>query len=132
MDSQVNAVSRAAWCHLHRISHVRRYLSIDQAKSAIHAYVTSRLDQNNSLLVGIPSYLIVKLQKIQNAAAKILLGGNKHDHVTPLLMQLHWLPMEQRVPFKILLLVYKVINGKGPCYLHSILCDYKPQRQLWS
>ena len=73
----------------------------------IHAYVISRLDQNNSLLLGLPKFMIKRLQMIQNAAARLILGGQKRDHVTPLLIQLHWLPVEKRIIFKVLLLVYK-------------------------
>ena len=62
-----------------------------------------------------------KLQLIQNSAAKIILGGKKHDHVTDHLIKLHWLPISQRRVFKILLLVFKALNGQGPIYLAEML-----------
>ena len=114
------------------ISKIRPYLTKEQTQCIIHAYVTSRLDQNNSLLSGIPSTLLNKLQKIQNASAKLILGGKKNDHVTGLLKELHWLPLSQRYAFKILLFVFKTLNGNGPAYLKELLCEYKPSRSLRS
>ena len=129
---QLSSTCKSAWFHLHQISKIRRYLTTEQAKSVIHAYVTSRLDQNNSLLIGLPKNHIKCLQNVQNASAKLIMGGKKHDHVTPILRDLHWLPIESRIIFKILLLTFKVLNGKGPVYLKDILRYYKPTRNLRS
>ena len=74
MDKQVNATCKAAWYNLYNISHIRRFLTRDQAKSAIHAYVTSKLDYNNALLAMAPQSLIYKLQRVQNAAARLISG----------------------------------------------------------
>ena len=98
MEQQVIRTAQTAWFHLFNISKIRPYLTKEQTQSTIHAYVTSRLDQNNSLLNGIPSYLTRRLQKIQNAAARIILG--RSIHVTHLLKELHWLPVSQRQKFK--------------------------------
>ena len=132
MDSQVSSVSKSAWYHLYQISKIRQHLTTEQSKCAIHAYVTSRLDQNNSLLAGIPSYLLAKLQRIQNAAAKVISRGKKRDHVTPILKELHWLPVYERIIFKTVLLVFKTLNGIGPAYLQDIVCVYQPARSLRS
>ena len=121
METQITKTSQIAGHNLFSISKIRKYLSIDQSKTIIHSYVTSRLDQNNSLLIGVPSLLINRLQSIQNAAAKIILGGRKRDHVTGLLMELHWLPLSQRRVFKLLLLVFKTLNGMGPGYFKESL-----------
>ena len=67
-----------------------------------------------SLLFGIPKHLVYRLQLAQNCAARLILGGRKHDHVPPLLKELHWLPVEQRIIFKILLLTFKAL---GPDYM---------------
>ena len=117
MEKQLTSVSKSCWYHLYQISKIRRYLTTEQAKSVIHAYVTSRLDQNNSLLLGLPKKSLRCLQCIQNACAKLIVGGKKHDHVTPILISLHWLPVEQRIIFKVLLLAFKALNEKGPTYL---------------
>ena len=69
MEVQVIRTTQTAWHHLFSIRKIRPYLTVDQTKTIIHAYVTSRLDQNNSLLSGVPAYLLYRLQKVQNAAA---------------------------------------------------------------
>ena len=132
MVEQVNQLSRTAWFHLHRISKIRQYLTTEQTQCIIHAYVTSRLDQNNSLLSGVPSTLLKKLQTIQNASAKVIVGRKKYDHVTEHLKELHWLPISQRYVFKILLIVFKTLSGKGPDYIKDLLQSYEPSRKLRS
>ena len=130
MGTQVNTMCKSAWFHLYMIGKIRSYLSDDQTKSVVHAYVTSKLDGNNALLIGPRrDYLIDKLQLVQNAAAKIITKSKKFDHVTPLLRQLHWLPISKRITFKVLLLVYKSFNDMGPVYLRDLLIYYKPKRE---
>ena len=125
MEAQVVKTAQTAWYHLYSISKIRPYLTTEQARCVVHAYVTSRLDQNNSLLSGVSeTILLAKLQRVQKAAAKLILGGKKLDHVTPLLNKLHWLPVPQRVIFKIVLLVHKTLHGNGPAYLRELLKSY--------
>ena len=90
----MSVVCKAARYHLHNISLARRFLSKEAAEKAIHAFVMSRLDCNNSLLYGLPSCELQKLQKVQNAGARILKGESKRCHITPVLKQLHWLPIQ--------------------------------------
>ena len=78
-------------------------------KTAVHAYVTSKLDGNNALLAGTP-VLIKQIQRVQNSAVKLVTKSKKHDHVTPLLANLHWLPIKDRIIFKILLLTFKALK----------------------
>ena len=73
-----------------------------------------------------------KLQLIQNAAAKLIFGAKKFDHVTPILHTFHWLPIQLRIIFKVLLLTYKSLNGYGPIYLQDLLTLYQPSRCLRS
>ncbi len=79
----------------------------------------------NSLLYGLPDSLFQKLQRMQNAAARMLTRTPKYDHVTPILKQLHWLPVSQRVTYKVLMIVFKVIHGLAPAYLEEML-ELKP------
>ena len=92
----------------------------------------SRLDYCNSLLYGINWYLVSQLQRCQNNTARFVSLRRKYDHITPVLKDLHWLPVEYRINYKILLLAYKAQHGMAPPYLSSLLSPYKPGRSLRS
>jgi len=85
--------------------------------TVVHAFLTSRIDYCNSLLYDISDYNINPLQRIQNSAARIVTDSRKYDHFTPILQKLHWLPIRQRIHFKILLITDKSINDMAPEYL---------------
>ena len=95
-------------------------------------FLTSRLDNMNALLCKLPNFQIQKLQRIQNHAARIIKKCKKTDHITPLLFDLHWLPIKFRIEYKILLLVFKCLHGEGPEYLASLLEDYNQPMGLRS
>ena len=98
----------------------------------IHSFVSSKLDFCNSLLFGAQKRNIVKLPSVQNAAARIIAGLKKRDHITETLRDLHWLPVEERIVFKINLITFKTLNGSGPRYLEDILKFYHQSRTLRS
>ena len=132
MKCNVTAICKSAYYHLRNIGSVRKYLTSDSAAQIIHAFVTSRLDYCNSLLAGIPASSVARLQKIQNTAARIITLSRKLDHITPVLVQLHWLPVPLRIQFKILLITFKIRLGSAPSYLSDLVSDYKPGRTLRS
>ena len=101
-------------------------------KTLVHAFVTCRLDNGNALLYGLPKYPIAKLQAVLNCVARLILCKQKYDHATPSLIQLHWLPVSQRIIFKILLLTFKALNGLVPMYVTELLDRYLPLRPLRS
>ena len=85
-EDHVNELCRTAFYHIRNISRICSCLSIDSTKTVVHALVTSCLDHCNSLLYGLPDYLIQRLQYVMNAAAKVITCKQKFDHVTPLLI----------------------------------------------
>ncbi len=101
-------------------------LSMSNVEMLIHAFM--RLDYCNALLGGCSACLINKLQMVQNAAAKVLTRTRKYDHISPVLSTLRWLPIKYRIDFKVLLIIYKALNGLAPQYLSH----YSPPRPLRS
>ena len=98
----------------------------------MHAFITSRLDYCNALYLGASQASISRLQLVQNAAARLLTGTRRQEHITPVLASLHWLPVRFRVDFKILLFAFKCLNGLAPTYLSDLLEPYVPSRTLRS
>ena len=90
------------------------------------------LDHCNSLLYSLPNYQIKKLQYVQNAVALLITLSRKHEHITPILFNLHWLPINYHIMFKILLITYKAPNNLAPSYIRDLLIPYIPSRQLRS
>jgi len=122
MQQHIANISRQSYFQLRQLRVVSRSLTMDALKMLLHAFVFSRLDYCNSLFFGLPDTSISKLQSVQNAAARLFGGLRKFDHVTPILRdQLHWLPIRQRIDFKIATLVYKSLNHLAPQYLLDML-----------
>ena len=132
MEHQINSVCRSAYFHLRNIGHIRKYLTVDATKSLVNALVTSRLDYCNALLIGVPNTVLSKLQRVQNTAARIITRTPRWNHITPVLKDLHWLPVCYRIQFKILTHTYTALNGQSPSYLKDMLEVYRPVRDLRS
>ena len=103
MENNISSKIQSAYYQLHRISKIRNYLDQHSCKMLVNSLGTSRIDFNNSLLAGLPSSTLIKrLQVAQNHAARLITRTRMRDHVTPILKALHWLPITQRVKYKIL------------------------------
>ena len=120
-NDHINEICKKASFAVRSIGHIRRYLPYEGLKVLVNSLVISRLDYCNSVLYGIPKYQRDKLQKIQNIAARMITGTRSTDHITSTLKNLHWLPVEARINFKILLITYKILNGQSTSYLESII-----------
>ena len=107
MDTQISSICKTAFFHLYNIRRIRKFLNFECTKILVNAFVTSRLDFCNSLLYGLPKNQLYKLQRVQNAAACLTCNVVRFEHITPSLYMLHWLPVNYRIQFKILLFVYK-------------------------
>lgn len=131
-DGHIKAVTKSAFYHLKNIAKLRDFMSVNDLEKLVHAFMSSRIDYCNSLLIGLPKKNIKRLQLIQNAAARVLTKTKRHQHISPILMSLHWLPVRYRIDFKALLLVFKSLSGLGPVYLADMLQRYTPSRALRS
>ena len=129
---QISSVIKSSFHQLRMISHLKPSLSPKDLETVIHAFVTSRLDYCNSLYLGLPQSQLSRLQLVQNAAARMLTGTKKHQHITPVLASLHWLPPSFRVHFKVLLIVYKALHGLAPSYISDLLHPLSASRSLRS
>ena len=107
-------------------------LTRDATEKLMHAFVSSRLDNCNSLLLSVPAAQIAKLQRVQNAAARIVLRKKKSDSITDTLKELHWLPVKQRILYKALCMAHRCVSGTAPVYLSELVSLYVPQRSLRS
>ncbi len=107
-------------------------MAYNACKSLVQALVTGRLDYYNSMLCGVSSTAVNKLQKVQNRAAWLISGTTKREHINPTLRKLHWLPIESRIKFKVLVLTYKALHDLSPEYLKQMLSSYVPSRNLQS
>ncbi len=103
-------------------------LPVSGAEKLVHAFMTTRLDYCNALLVDCPASSINKLQIVQNAAARVLTRSRKYDHLSQILRSLQWLPIKFRISYKILLLAYKALNGLAS--LTSLLACYNPLKEV--
>ena len=81
-------------------------------KTLVHVFISSRLDYCNSSLYGINDALLKKLQAVQNAAARVTTETRKFDHITPVLSELHWLPMHKRIIYKLAVTVHPLPGGE--------------------
>ena len=95
-SKHVSKAVKSANCHFRNIGRIRKYLTAESAKSGVISLVTSTFDYCNGLLCGIPEELICKLQIEQNNAARVVTLIKKHSHITPVLKELHWLPVRKR------------------------------------
>ena len=114
----INKLCQSAYQSLRNIGKIRKYLSQHDCERLVHAFISSKLDYCNAILYGLPSCELQKLQRLQNTAARIVFKATKYDHISPILRKLHWLPVEKRIIFKILLVACKALNGLAPDYIH--------------
>ena len=138
MDKELNyqyyisLKARSCFNHLREIRHIRPCLTKKATQALVYAEVTSRLDFSNSLLLGIPKFSINRLQQVQNCAARLIMGTRKFDHISPVLKELHWLPIHLRLQFKVLVLVYRALHGMMPVYISDMLHPASHSRSLRS
>ena len=117
LKQHINSVARACSFQLRRLKQIRRLLGPAVTATLVSAFVLSRLDYCNSILAGLPKAIVAPLQRVQNAAARLVAGLRTCDHVTPTLKELHWLPVNFRITYKLCYLMYLVHTEHAPSYL---------------
>ena len=121
MRKQIHVKCRTALLNIYKIRKIRKYLTDDACKTIVQALVISHLDFCNELYIGLPEKDISCLQRVQNFAAKTILKRAKYDSATESLYTLHWLPIRQRIQYKILITVFKCLHGCAPAYLSDMI-----------
>lgn len=125
LKMQINNVVKTANFHLRNICFIRKYLDKASTQKLVYNNVISRLDYCNSLYVNLPSNKLKQLQLVFNKAARIITGTSRRERITPVLMDLHWLPTKARIVFKICTMVYTVLKTNKPDYLKLKLEMYQ-------
>ena len=127
MDAQISNVVKITGYHLRNIAFIRKYIDVDSTKKLVYNFVISRLDYCNSIYYNLPKYKLRKLQCIFNRAARLIVGVGRRDHITPVLIRLHWLPIKARVIYKICLLAHTAIVTGKPVYILEMLNQRQPR-----
>ena len=135
MQDHVAAMCRSCFFQLRQLRTIRSSLTTDAAKTLAQTFVGGRLNYCKSLLYGVSGELLRRLQSVQNAAARFITGTRKYDHITPVLRNLYWLPVRQRIIFKIATLMYRCLYGLASSYLAAdciVVSAIPGRRQLRS
>ena len=132
MEGHIKKKCKSCHFHLTNIGRLRSYLYRESTEAIIHTFVTTNLDYGNAFMYGLAKVLLNRLQLVHNGAARIVTFTKRYEHITPSLIDLHWLPVEYRIKFKILFLVYEAINGFSPSYISNLLSFYSSSYSLRS
>ena len=130
LNQHITNTCKSAYFQIRRINSIGQYLTDKAVKTLTQSIVISRLDYCNSVCIGLPMKSIHRLLLVQNAAARVVKRTPKREHMTPVLRDMHWLPIIKRVQFKILLIVLKSLHCEAPSYLCDLLNWYHPNRHL--
>ena len=127
MKTHIEVKHNTSFCQLYSLRRIRNYLSHQATETLIHAFIFSRIYYCNGLLNGVPKYQIHKLQRIQNMVARLVHKLPKFSHVTPLVIDLHWLPVEYHIKYKLLLFTYKGIHQMTPQCINEMFT----RKSIW-
>ena len=130
IDAHVQDACRTVCIDIRRISSIRHLLSIDATKTLLSAFVIPKLDYCHSLFNGSPMYMLERLQKVQSSASRLIFQCRKQNHISPLLMSLHWLSINARIEYKLSVICHSFFLGLSPTYLSDLLLVYAQKRNL--
>ena len=121
MSAHVTATIRACFAALRQIRSVRRSLTQDALLTLIRSLVITKLDFCCSVLAGVSGTLMQRLQSVLNAAARLVFSVKRSEHTTPLLRELHWLKVPERIQYRLCVLAFRCLHGLAPSYLSETL-----------
>ena len=121
MNSHITQLVSSCFGILRQIRCIRRSLPRSSLATLITAFILSKVDYCNVALAGLPKRDLDRLQSVINAAARLTTGASRYDHVTPLLKDLHWLRVPERISFKLCVLVHRCLHGMAPRYLQDMI-----------
>ena len=125
-QSHFSKLSQSCFAFIRHFRRIRNSLDMQSSIILANAFISSKIDYCNSLFFGLPKCSLRRLQTIQNTVARIVIPSKKSDHITPILRKLHWLPIEQRIKFKIATLTFKILTNQHPSYLQELLVHHQP------
>ena len=132
MTNHITLIVRSCFFHVRCFGKLHQYLNRKTGNAIALSLVQSWLVYCSSCLRSMRKNQLLRLQRFQNTAARIATQTKRSDHITPILHELHWLPVEMRIDYKILSLVYSCIKDVAPQYLRALLSRYPPVRHLRS
>src|SRR5271163_2051995 len=133
LKQHISSICKTSYFHIRQIRQVRSSLDTNSAIVLANSLVFSKLDYCNSLYYNLPAVSLDRLQRVQNALAGVVVPSvRRHHHIAPTLNKLHWLPIQQRIDFKIASLTFKILLNSQPSYLLEFLNPYIPSRNLRS
>ena len=135
MQRHISKVTSVCFYHLRRLCQIRNYVSQSVMAQLVTSLVITRIDYCNSILAGLPALRLVPLQRVQNAATRLVLNLDRWAHISPALQQLHWLPAKHRVTFKIAILMHRILQKHCLSYLTNLVTfntTYSQRRKLRS
>ena len=122
ITDQVVKVVRSCYYNIRQLRTIRSALTPDAPRDAAYTLILSRLDYCDALYINCPTCELHRLQMLINTAARVVSGRSKFDPITDFVRnELHWLPVAQRVQFKVSTLVYKAIHGLASKYLSDMI-----------
>ena len=114
MEKQVSSFSKSCFLQIRKIGRIPSYITDDACKTLVNLLVTSRVDYGTALQYGVNASILSKLQRVQK---RLISRNRKREHITPVVISLHWLPVQHRIKYKILLYTSKALNNLAPVYL---------------
>ena len=132
MNKHVTAVCRSSYYHLRALRHIRQSLTDDMARAVGSSVVGARIDYANSILYGVSQYNIQRLQRVQNALARVVSATDRTLSSRHILHSLHWLPVQYRINYKLSLMTFNTLHHQEPQNLATCLSYYRPVRALRS